>query len=119
MPPRGKLEVQVRFRMILPESAGLHAYEFPARAIEGGTFALEVAIDSKKAIKNVYSPLSSMDIVSKGDHAARCSYECKGRPPRDPAVFYALSDRDFGINLSLRSRHSCRQHRDSGSLFFR
>lgn len=99
IPPRGKQDVEVRFRLLLPESGGLHTFEFPARAVEGGRFSMDIKIDSRKAIKNVYSPVQGMDVVRKDDHHARASYECKGRPPKDPVLFYGLSDRDFGLNL--------------------
>ena len=99
IPARGTQKVRIRFRMLLPESGGLHAFEFPARAVEGGTFSLVANIDSSKAIKNVYSPMSGFDVHRKDDHRAVASFECKGRPQRDPIVFYGLSDRDFGLNL--------------------
>ena len=99
VPARGHQDVEVRFRMLLPESGGLFRYDFPARAVEGGQFSLAIQLESKKAIKNVYSPLGGFDVVRKDDHNARASYECKGRPQRDPSLFYGLSERDFGLNL--------------------
>ena len=99
VPARGHQDVEVRFRMLLPESGGLFRYDFPARAVEGGQFSLAIELTSKKPIKNVYSPLGGFDVVRKNDHNARASYECKGRPQRDPSLFYGLSERDFGLNL--------------------
>lgn len=99
VPPRGTQRVRIRFRLILPESEGLFAYEFPARAMDGGRFSFEARIESKKPIKNVYSPLSAMDITRNEDHAARLSMESAARPQHDPAFFYALSEKDFGLNL--------------------
>jgi Ca-activated chloride channel family protein len=99
IPPQGKQEVRVRYRLLMPESGGLHTYDFPARSVEEGTFAFEASIESKTPIKNVWSPLGEMDVSRKDDHHARASLECKGRPQRDPLLFYGLSDRDFGLNL--------------------
>ena len=99
IPPHGKQEVEVRYRMLLPQSGGFYRYEFPTRAVEGGTFAMEVTIESHKSIKNVYSPMQGFDIAQKGDHGARGSYESKQRPRRDPVIFYGLSDKDFGLNM--------------------
>ena len=99
IPSRGTQLVTVRFRLLLPESGGLSSYEFPTRAIEGGSFSMEIELESSKAMKNVYSPLSGMDISRNGDYKAKASFECKGRPQRDPILFYGLSDRDFGLNL--------------------
>ncbi len=99
IPAKGTQDVSVRFRLVLPENAGMHRYEFPTRALEGGLFSLDLKIDSKKAIKNVWSPMQGMDVSRKNDHQARVSYECRGKPRRDPIVFYGLSERDFGLNL--------------------
>jgi Ca-activated chloride channel homolog len=99
IPAHGTQDVEVRFRMLLPESGGLYSFEFPTRAVEGGTFAMDVQIHSKTAIKNVWSPVQGFDIRKKSDNEARASYETKGRPKKDPVIFYGLSDRDFGLNL--------------------
>ncbi len=99
IPAHGKQEVEVRYRLLLPQSGGFYRYEFPTRAVEGGTFALDVTIESQKSIKNVYSPMQGFDIVQKGDHGARGSYESKARPKRDPVIFYGLSNKDFGLNM--------------------
>ena len=99
IPAHGTQDVEVRFRMLLPESGGLYSFEFPTRAVEGGSFAMDIQIQSKTAIKNVWSPVQGFDVHKKGDHEARASYECKGRPKKDPVIFFGLSDRDFGINL--------------------
>jgi Ca-activated chloride channel homolog len=99
VPAHGKQEVEVRYRLLLPQSGGFYRYEFPTRAVEGGTFALDVTIESQKSIKNVYSPMQGFDIAQKGDHGARGSYESKQRPKRDPVLFYGLSDKDFGLNM--------------------
>ncbi|MFQ5504399.1 MAG: VIT domain-containing protein, partial [Planctomycetota bacterium] len=116
IPPRGTQTVQVRFRMVLPETTGLFGYEFPTRAVEGGSFALEVAIRSSKAIKNVYSPIAGFDVSRKDDYNARASFECRGRPKRDPVLFYGLSDRDFGLNL-LTYRPKAHRHGDGPGYF--
>ena len=99
IPAHGSQDVEVRFRMLLPESGGLYSFEFPTRAVEGGAFSMDVRIQSKTPIKNVWSPVQGFDIRKKSDHEARASFECKGRPKTDPVIFYGLSDRDFGLNL--------------------
>ncbi len=99
IPAHGTQDVEVRFRMLLPEGGGLYGFEFPTRAVEGGTFSMDIQIRSKTAIKNIWSPVQGFEIKKKSDHEARASYECKGRPTKDPVLFYGLSDRDFGLNL--------------------
>ena len=102
IPPKGKTDVEIRFRMLLPQTAGIYGFEFPARAVEAGRFSMEVRIELGKAnqhLANVYSPLAGLDIRQKDDKHALASFECKGRPQQDPTIFYSLTDREFGVNL--------------------
>jgi Ca-activated chloride channel family protein len=106
IPPKGSIEVRVRYRQILPETSGLHTWLFPVRAAGVGgrssdKLAVDLKIRSKKPIKNVYSPLAGVDVVRKGDHEARVSLELdKGQiPSRDLEVFYGVSPQAFGLDL--------------------
>jgi Ca-activated chloride channel family protein len=107
IPPHGKTDVKVRFRMLLPQTAGIYGFEFPTRAVEAGMFSMEVRIKLGKAnhhLANVYSPLAGLDIRQKDDKNALASFECKGRPQQDPAIYYSLTDREFGVNLMTYRR---------------
>lgn len=99
IPAKGTQDVEVRYRLLLPTEAGMRRWEFPCRALESGRFSIDFSLDSKKAVKNVWSPIQGFDISRKGDHHARASYESATRPTRDPILFYGLSDRDFGLDL--------------------
>jgi Ca-activated chloride channel family protein len=106
IPAQGSVDVLVRYRQVLPATAGLHAFTFPLRAagVEGAPaerVALDVVITSRQPIKNVYSPLPGVDIVRKGDHEARVSLELgQGRTAeRDLTVFYGVSDAVIGLDL--------------------
>lgn len=106
IPARSDMTVQVRYRQILPETAGLHEWSFPLRAAHihyrpPQKISMDVRIQSKVGIKNVYSPTANVDILRKGDHEARVSLELSGgkMPERDLSVFYGLSRHEFGIHL--------------------
>lgn len=106
IPPKGAIDVLVRYRQVLPHTSGLHAYEFPLRAAglpgrPADRLTLDLTIRSGKAIKNVYSPLAGVDIVRKSDHEARASLEISGArlPERDLTVFYGVSENAFGLDL--------------------
>ena len=99
IPGHGTQDVELRFRMLLPNSGGMLRWGFPCRAIGDGKFSIDFRLESKKAIKSVWSPIQGFDIVQKGDHLARASYESTRRPSRDPVIFYGLSERDFGLDL--------------------
>jgi len=106
IPAKSDMTVQVRYRQVLPQTAGLHEWSFPLRAAHvqyrpPQKISMDVRIKSKVAIKNVYSPTGNVDILRKGEHEARVSLELSGgkMPERDLAVFYGLSKQEFGINL--------------------
>ncbi len=99
IPARGKQEVSLRYRLLLRESGGLYAFEYPTRALEAGQFSMDIAIETKQGLKNIYSPIQGWDIARKDEHHARASFECKGRPVKDPIIYYSLDDRDFGLGL--------------------
>ena len=99
IPPGGKREVQLRYRQVLPQAGGLWSLSFPCRAFGAGSFSMDVKLRSKHGLRNVYAPTSGWDIVRKGDHEARASFESKQRPSRDPQLFYSLTDSEFGLSL--------------------
>ncbi len=112
IPAQGEIKVLVRFRQVLPETAGIHTWTYPLRAsVAGGQtperVSLDLKIRSRTALKSVYSPLAGVDITRKGDHEARVSLELsRGQlPERDITVFYGLSEQEFGLNLLTYRKH--------------
>jgi Ca-activated chloride channel family protein len=106
IPARSAVDVTVRYRQVLPATAGMHEWVFPWRALGAGgqppeKLSLDLKINSAKAIKNVWTPVQGIDIVRTGDHEARASYECHDRrvPERDLVVFYGVADGNFGLDL--------------------
>ncbi len=97
--------VKVVYTTLLENTAGLVALDIPFTNQFGGDYAIpqisvNVAIASKVAIKNVYSPTHSIDAVKKDDRSLRISYEAKNYTARKAfKLFYALSDDEVGINL--------------------
>lgn len=106
IPSLGEVKVKVRWRQVLQESGGMHAWTFPLRALASSGLAAErtsvdLTVASSKPLKNVFSPLPGVDIVRKGDFEARATLEFdqKNPPGRDPSILYSLSEREFGLNL--------------------
>ncbi|MEE2888065.1 MAG: VIT and VWA domain-containing protein [Planctomycetota bacterium] len=103
---KADMRVEVRFRQVLPETGGIHQWSFPLRAANvhgkpAQRISLDLRIQSQKPIKNVYSPTDGVDVMRKGEHEARVSFEMHGSQmaKRDLQVFYGLSDQEFGLNL--------------------
>jgi Ca-activated chloride channel family protein len=106
IPARGEVIVHVRWQSVLPQSGGLHEWRLPLRAVGGTGFAAEkasidVKIQSKSALKNVWTPFPGAEVLRKGDYEARVSLECKAGqiPEHDLSVFYGLNEQAFGIHL--------------------
>ena len=106
IPPQGEVEVEVVFRHVLPEMGGLIRWDFPLKAagLEGRPpeqVVLDLAIDSRASIRNVFSPVGGIHVVQKDDHHAVASFEgaLSHLPNSELAVFYGLSEKEFGLNL--------------------
>jgi Ca-activated chloride channel family protein len=111
IPARGEVAVLVRWRQVLPETAGMHQWTFPLRAAGVGSqpaehVAVDVRIQSTKPLKNVWSPVAGAEAVRTGEHQARVTMELKTaqRPEQDLAVFYGLSEKDFGLHVLTHRR---------------
>ena len=107
VPAGGTVKVKVRWRQLLPELAGMREWRFPLRALRlggkpPGRVAIDWQLESRKPVRNVYSPHQRFDVARKGDHRARASLEMSGQAivnAKDPSVFYGLSEREFGLDL--------------------
>jgi len=111
IPVHGETSVEVGFRSVLPELLGLRRWSFALQAAgaEGlapGTVVLDLTIRSRRPIKNAFSPLAGLQVVQKDDHEVRASYEGSAAALGDGelAVFYGLSEAEFGLDLLTHRR---------------
>ena len=111
LPPQSESAIVVRYRQILPQSGGLVEWSYPLRSAGSAgnpaeKLSLDLTIRSKSALKNVFASLGTCDVLRKGDHEARVSFEMqRGQlPERDLQVFYGLSDQAFGLHLLAHRR---------------
>ncbi len=107
IPPHGEVEIEVGYREVLPELAGVERWSFPigAAGIDGRApqqVSLDLVLDSAIALHNVFSPTAGLDVAVKSDHGAHASYEGRGASVSNGefALCYSLSDEDFGIDLA-------------------
>jgi len=105
IPPNGEAKVKLTYNQVLKSDTGMVTYRYPhstnkysSKPLQSAT--VDVSIDSKVAIKNVYCPSHTVDITRKGDHKVRLSYEGTNvKPEKDFLVYYTLSDKDFGLSF--------------------
>ena len=104
IPAGGDVEVEVGFRHLLPETSGLRCWSLPIDSVGlPGTLPeeviLDVTIDSRRSLRNVFSPTPGVRILKDDDHHARASYEGAAWPGSELALYYGLSDQEFGLDL--------------------
>lgn len=106
IPAQGEVQVVVGYRQVLPERLGLREWSFPLAASGAGGMApellvLDLALASKRPIKNAWSPLATLQVLQKSDHEVRASFE--GSPAllggKELALYHSLSEKEFGLDL--------------------
>lgn len=70
------------------------------RAETIGVVSGRIEIESKQALRNIYSPSHSIDIKRTGETKAVMTFESTNKNDQnDLQLFYGLSDADFGMSL--------------------
>jgi Ca-activated chloride channel family protein len=103
--PQGERRVVIEYSQVLPAESGLIHYVYPlntekfsARPLD--SVSVSVDIQSKDALKAIYSPSHKVSVVRDGDHHATVGYEESGvKPDRDFELYYSVSQSDIGVNL--------------------
>ncbi|HVO31971.1 MAG TPA: VIT and VWA domain-containing protein, partial [bacterium] len=111
VPARGEQKIEVEYGEVTKVENGIGRYTYPL-ATGGkstrvqGTLSLRVKIESKVAIKSVYSPTHKVSVDRDGDHAAIAGFEEKGSAlDRDFTCFWTMSEKDVGLNLLSWKEH--------------
>lgn len=113
IPPRGEQKIEIEYGEVTKIEGGVGRYTYPLATGGKSTrlkddLSLRVRLTSKVAIKTVYSPTHKVSVDRKGDHEALVGFEEKGASlDRDFDLFYAVSEKDVGLNLiTFRERKS-------------
>jgi Ca-activated chloride channel family protein len=65
-----------------------------------GRISAEIELDSRTAIRDVYSPSHNIEVRRDGERRARVTFEVRGTSAQpDFQLFYTVSDKDFGLSL--------------------
>ncbi len=105
IPPNGEQKIELKYSQIVERDAGICRYTYPLKVDDKSSRTLEdfsvgVTIRSKEAIKTVYSPTHKIGVTKKDDHTAVVGFEQgQAQLDKDFVLYYALSDKDFGLNL--------------------
>lgn len=110
--PKSEVRVRLSYTQMLGANEGLVHYRYPLHADSRsgdavGSLRFLVNIESKIAIKSVFSPSHQIATSRPSDHKASASFEARNaHPDKDFELYYGLSDKEFGLTLLA--------HRQSG-----
>ncbi len=99
------VKVKLAYTQMLNADNGLVAFTYPlntekynSKPIE--TLGIVIHVESKQVVKSVFSSSHKLAVAQPGDHKVSASYEGNGiAPNRDFSLYYALSDKEFGLTL--------------------
>jgi len=115
IPARGEKRIELEYTEIIKSDAGLCHYLYPLNTEKFSSRPLNdvtitVKIKSPVPLKNIYSPSHDIKVVRKDDYRAEVSYEERDvKPDKDFELYYALSEKDIGLNLLTH-----RENREAG-----
>jgi len=101
----GEKRIELDYKQVLQADGGLIRYVYPLNTekfsfLPLGEVSVSVSINSKDAIKAIYSPSHDVAVSRSGEYAATAGWEAKNvRPDRDFALYYSVSPDDIGLNL--------------------
>jgi Ca-activated chloride channel family protein len=125
IPPNSEKKLTLTYSQVLKAEGGTVSYKYPLGTgrrlwadpsvfredggewtkINGpntriGVVSGRIEIESKQALRNIYSPSHSIDIKRTGETKAVMTFESTNKNDQnDFQLFYGLSDQDFGLSL--------------------
>lgn len=105
VPANGLQKIELEYSQTLAFEGGLYKYLFPLMTGEKASrtladFTVSVRLSSRIPLKSIYSPTHKVGISRKGDREAVIGFEeDKALLDRDFALYYTVSQKEFGLNL--------------------
>lgn len=103
--PKSTTTIQVSYQQVCRPISGMRGYHYPLKtsATDGrafGTVRFELELETSEALKNIWSPTHTVEIVREGEKNAKVAYESKGGSlEQDFLLLYATDDRDLGLSV--------------------
>jgi Ca-activated chloride channel family protein len=105
IPPGEERRIELTYSEILTLDEGLVRYRYPLdterfsnRPLNDVSISLD--IQSKEALKAIYSPSHLIAVDRQGDYRARVGYEEHDvKPDRDFELYFSVAEEEIGLNL--------------------
>jgi len=102
---RSEKKIRLSYRQVLETEGTLTRYNYPLRAsrFAGGSigqFSFSVLLETRTALKTVYSPSHRFEVRRDGDRKARLSFEAdRHKPQRDVSVLFSMGQNPIGLDV--------------------
>ncbi|MBZ0137387.1 MAG: VIT and VWA domain-containing protein [Planctomycetes bacterium] len=113
--PQKDLTIKFTYTELLPYDSGLVSFRYPLRT-EGfcplpvSSISVKVTLKGEQALRTIYSPTHSVEIIRKGENEAVIGLELKdNQPSNDFELFYGHADGAVAANVM-----SFREGEDAG-----
>jgi Ca-activated chloride channel homolog len=96
--PQKELTISFSFTELLPYDSGLVRYSYPLRTrnfcpVAPRAISVKLNLKSEQALRTIYSPTHSVEIIRKGDKEAVIGLELKdSQPAHDLELFYGFAE---------------------------
>ncbi len=119
IPPRSDKKLELTYSQVLKADSGTVSFKYPLGAGRNlwrqqnpgaevrpgnlpqqqfGTVSGKIEIIGRQALRNIYSPSHSIEVVRRGEQSATVSFETNNNDS-DLQLFYGVSDDEFGMSL--------------------
>ncbi len=101
----GRKKIHLAYSQVLKSDAGLVNFMFPLNTEKFSAkplknLSVKIELDSKRALKSIYSPSHKVEIKRDGANRAVIGFEASDvKPDADFQLFYTQEDSDLGVNL--------------------
>jgi Ca-activated chloride channel family protein len=113
--PNSDTKIQVQYQQICRPISGMSGYHYPLRTCKTmaggggqayGTVRFAVQLHTQGALKNIWSPTHTVEIVRDGEHNAKIAYEAsRGSLEDDFMLLYDTADGDLGMSAIAYKPH--------------
>lgn len=108
--PNSKKRITISYTQLLKSDDGLVSYVLPLNTEKFSSkpiksVSVQVDVESKRALKSIYSPSHAVEVKRRGSTSATAGFEARDvQPDADFALYFAPEKDEIGVNLLTYKR---------------